>query len=121
MRPLVVIALKPLIQVCLQFFYRNVEFFPESLPEEFIKNSSVEPLNKTVGSGTGVDLSDSLEVKDYPIFCLDFGEGYIPLDLSHYRFRALLGFRSHRFSPFQRIPYNLKPSLVLSLYLSTFL
>jgi hypothetical protein len=41
MRPLVVVVLKPLIQVRLEFLHGDVELLPKGHPEELIKNGSV--------------------------------------------------------------------------------
>lgn len=48
-----VIVLKPLIQVCLEFLHRGVELLPEGFPEELIEGGPVESLYEAVGPGSG--------------------------------------------------------------------
>jgi hypothetical protein len=48
MRALIIVILKPLIQILLKLFDRAVEFTAEGLPKEFVEDSTVEPFHKAV-------------------------------------------------------------------------
>jgi hypothetical protein len=49
MRTLLVVVLKPLIQVRLEFLHRGVELLPEGLPKELVEAGPVESLHGAVG------------------------------------------------------------------------
>ena len=66
MRPLVVIVLKPLIQVRLEFLHRGIELLPEGFPEELIEGGPVKSLYEAVGPGSchpGATVSDIVELQ----------------------------------------------------------
>jgi hypothetical protein len=51
MRSLVIVIMKPLIQILLEFFDGTIEFLAEGFPEKFIQDSAVESFHKTIGTG----------------------------------------------------------------------
>ena len=53
MRPLVIVVVKPLIQVRLEHLHRGIELLSEGLPEELVEDRPVEPLHEAVGPGPG--------------------------------------------------------------------
>ena len=51
MRPLVIVVIKPLVEVLLQFLHAGVELLPEGLAEELVQERAVEALHEAVGPG----------------------------------------------------------------------
>jgi hypothetical protein len=49
MWPHAVVAVKPLIQICLLFLERGEALLPEGLPEELVEDNQVESLYKAIG------------------------------------------------------------------------